>query len=106
MTDAVVLVEDAISEDQRAAIIAPLGELSAARGFEFRPNPICLSLREDNRVVGGLIGHTNWDRVYIETISVATCVHQIRMSPSLPFTNVTVVGGGRGAPAWRSARPA
>jgi hypothetical protein len=40
------------------------------------------------------------------------CVHQIQMSPSLPFTNATLDGGrgraagGRGAPAWRSARPA
>ena len=32
------------------------------------------------------------------------CVHQIQMSPSLPFTDVT--GVGRGALAQRSARPA
>src|SRR5512132_4380561 len=34
----------------------------------------------------------------------AGCVHQIQMSPSLPFTDVT--GVGRGALAQRSARPA
>jgi hypothetical protein len=56
MSDAVVLVEDGSSQECRLAITAPLGEFSAARGFEFRPIPICLSLREGGRIVGGLIG--------------------------------------------------
>lgn len=38
------------------------------------------------------------------TSVTAGCVHQIQMSPSLPFTDVT--GVGRGALAQRSARPA
>jgi GNAT superfamily N-acetyltransferase len=71
MSDAVVLVEDQITEGQRFAITAPLGEFSVARGFEFHPNPICLSLRESDRIVGGLIGHTNWDWLHIEILSVA-----------------------------------
>src|ERR1700720_2992951 len=71
MGNAVVIVEDQISEDQRLAITAPLGEFSAARGFEFRPTPICLSLREGNQMIGGLIGHTNWEWLHIEILSVA-----------------------------------
>ena len=72
MADVVVLVEDQITEDERSAIIVPLGEFSAARGFEYRPNPITLSLREGDRIVGGLIGHTNWEWLFIEVLSVAT----------------------------------
>jgi ribosomal protein S18 acetylase RimI-like enzyme len=71
MADAVVLTEDQITEDQRSAIIAPLGELSAARGFQFCPNPIYLLLRDSDRIVGGLIGHSNWQWLYIELLSVA-----------------------------------
>ena len=71
MTDVVVTVEDQITENERSAIIAPLGEFSAARGFEFRPEPICLTLREGEQVVGGLIGHMNWEWLYIEVLSVA-----------------------------------
>ena len=74
MGNAVVIVEDQISEDQRLAITAPLGEFSAARGFEFRPTPICLSVREGNQIIGGLIGHTNWEWLHIEILSVATHV--------------------------------
>jgi len=33
------------------------------------------------------------------------CVHQIQMSPSLPFTNVTGVGRRAGAEPRRSAAP-
>jgi hypothetical protein len=36
MSDPVILVADEITEDQRLAITAPLGEFSAARGFAFR----------------------------------------------------------------------
>jgi GNAT superfamily N-acetyltransferase len=72
MNASMVLVEDEISEDQRSAIIAPLGEFSATRGFEFRPIPISLTLRERDQIVGGLVGHTNWDWLHIEILSVAT----------------------------------
>ena len=71
MADAIVLLEDQINEDQRSAIIAPLGEFSAERSFEFRPNPVYLTLRESRQIVGGLIGHTNWEWLYIEVLSVA-----------------------------------
>jgi len=71
MSDVSVRIEHEISQDSRLAITAPLGEFSAARGFDFRPNPICLSLREGDRIVGGLIGHTNWDWLHIEVLSVA-----------------------------------
>ncbi len=71
MADAVIHVESQITEDQRSAIIAPLGEFSAARGFQFRPEPIFLLLREDGRIVGGLIGQSNWEWLYIEVLSVA-----------------------------------
>jgi GNAT superfamily N-acetyltransferase len=72
VSDAVVLVEDEIREDQRLAIISPFGEFSAERGFEFHPNPIYLSLRDGDRIVGGLIGHTNWEWLHTEILSVAT----------------------------------
>lgn len=71
MADAVVLVEDQITDEQRSAVIAPLGEFSAVRGFRFSPSPIYLLLREGDRIVGGLLGHSNWDWLYIEVLSVA-----------------------------------
>ena len=67
----VVRVEDQIRVDHRLAITAPLGELSSARGFAFRPIPICISLREGDQIVGGLIGHTNWDWLHTEILAVA-----------------------------------
>jgi GNAT superfamily N-acetyltransferase len=72
MSDAIALVENEITEEKRSAIIAPLGEFSAARGFLFRPVPICLSLREGDQIVGGFIGHTNWQWLYIEILSATT----------------------------------
>jgi GNAT superfamily N-acetyltransferase len=71
MTEAVILVASQITEDERAAVIAPLGEFSVARGFPFRPEPVFLLLREGERIVGGLIGHSYWDWLYIEVLSVA-----------------------------------
>jgi hypothetical protein len=44
------------------------------------------------------------ERETLVRLAAAPCVHQIQMSPSLPFTDVT--GVGRGALAQRSARPA
>ena len=72
MSDPVILVADEIAEDQRLAITAPLGEFSATRGFAFHPAPLALLLREHAGIVGGLIGHTNWDWLHIEILSVAT----------------------------------
>jgi GNAT superfamily N-acetyltransferase len=72
MSEPVILVADEISEDQRLANTAPLGEFSAARGFAFRAVALALLLREDDDIVGGLIGHTNWDWLHIEILSVAT----------------------------------
>jgi hypothetical protein len=74
MSEPVILVADEISEDQRLAITAPLGEFSAARGFAFRAVALALLLREDDDIVGGLIEHTNWDWLHIEILSVATHV--------------------------------
>lgn len=56
---------------KRSAIIAPLAEFSAERGFEFRPNPIYVLLNEGEQVVGGLTGNSNWGWLYIEILSVA-----------------------------------
>jgi GNAT superfamily N-acetyltransferase len=75
MSDVVVFVEDEISQNCRSAINDLLGEFSVARGFEFRPIPICLSLREGDRITGGVIGHTNWEWLYTETLAVATHLH-------------------------------
>jgi GNAT superfamily N-acetyltransferase len=72
MSEPVILVADEISEDERLAVTAPLGEFSAARGFAFRAVAVALLLREDDDIVGGLIGHTNWDWLHIEILSVAT----------------------------------
>lgn len=72
MSDVIARVENQVTEENRSAIIAPLGEFSATRGFLFRPAPIYLSLREGDQIVGGLIGHTNWEWLYVETLSVAT----------------------------------
>ena len=71
MADAVVVVEDQINQRQRSAIIGPLNEFNAERGFTFHPNSVYLSLRDSDQIAGGLIGHTNWDWLHIEVLSVA-----------------------------------
>jgi hypothetical protein len=52
--------------------------------------------RQENRAGGGVIHITG---------SFIHCVRQIQMSPSVPFTNVTVVGRRAGAEPRRSTAP-
>lgn len=71
MTDPIILVPDEVSDAERQAIIAPLGEFSAERGFEFHPRPIGILLRDGDAIVGGLLEDTNWDWLHIDILSVA-----------------------------------
>jgi GNAT superfamily N-acetyltransferase len=54
----------------RAAILAILDGDSRAKGYVFAPSPLVLALRAGDRVVGGLVGHSNWDWFYVEIVSV------------------------------------
>jgi len=71
LIDPVVLLRDEIDDCERRAIIAPLGEFGAGRGFEFCPSPVNLLLCQGDTIVGGLLGGTNWDWLHIEILSVA-----------------------------------
>jgi GNAT superfamily N-acetyltransferase len=71
MTDPVILAPDQIYEEERQAIIAPLGKFSEGRGFAFRPRAVGLVLRAGDAIVGGLLGDTNWDWLHIDILSVA-----------------------------------
>lgn len=56
MSDPIILVRDEIGDRERRAVIAPLGEFSARRGFEFHPSSVNLLLCDGDTIVGGLLG--------------------------------------------------
>ena len=52
---------------EREAILAPLDAFSRAQGFIWQPEPLTLVLRDDeDRIVGGVIGETNWGWLHRE----------------------------------------
>lgn len=71
MSDPIILVRDEIGDRERRAVIAPLGEFSARRGFEFHPSSVNLLLCDGDTIVGGLLGDTNWDWLHVEILSAA-----------------------------------
>lgn len=60
----------ALSETERAAIVAPLDEFSRARGFPFVPQSLALGLYEGAELVGGLIGQLSWNWLHIQLLGV------------------------------------
>lgn len=57
--------------EDRAAILAPLHAYSRERGFAWRPAALVLALRDDSgRIVGGLIGETQWGWLRISILAV------------------------------------
>lgn len=60
-----------LSEEQRAAIIAPLATYSRGHGFPFGPNEVGVVLIDGGDIAGGLIGSTNWQWLYIEVLAVS-----------------------------------
>ncbi|WP_158261181.1 MULTISPECIES: GNAT family N-acetyltransferase [Pirellulaceae] len=52
------------------AVIAILSQNAQATGFPFRPEPVVLKIEEEGRVIAGLVGFTNWEWLYIETLAV------------------------------------
>ncbi len=61
---------NATSENERAAIVAPLDEFSRARGFPFLPQPLALGLHDGDELVGGLIGQLTWNWLHIQMLGV------------------------------------
>ncbi|QMW21573.1 GNAT family N-acetyltransferase [Sandaracinobacteroides saxicola] len=61
---------NAPSENERAAIVAPLDAFSRARGFPFLPQPLALGLYDGDELVGGLIGQLNWNWLHIQLLGV------------------------------------
>jgi ribosomal protein S18 acetylase RimI-like enzyme len=56
----------------RAAIVGPLDEHGAERGFVWTVEAFALVLRDDaGRIVGGLIGRLHWGWLRIEILSVS-----------------------------------
>lgn len=55
-------VEDAIS--------ALLAQNSRETGFVYAPQPVVLKINDEGQTVAGLVGHTNWEWLYIETLAV------------------------------------
>ena len=43
---------------------------SEKSGFTYSPNKILLQVTDDQELVGGLTGATNWDWLYIETLAI------------------------------------
>jgi len=61
-----------LSDDDRAAILAPLDSFSRNRGYTWQPSPLVLVLRtDDGSIVGGLIGETLWGWLRIDILAVA-----------------------------------
>lgn len=58
--------EDGVEE----AVIAILSQNAQDTGFPFRPEPVVLKIEEEGRVIAGLVGFTNWEWLYIETLAV------------------------------------
>ena len=58
------------TEEQRAAITAPLGAHSRDQGFVWNPTHVTLALRDGETIFGGLIGFTQWDWLYVEILVV------------------------------------
>ncbi len=55
-------VEEAVSQ--------MLSEDAQSNGQHYQPELIVLQVRDDAQIVAGLVGHTNWDWLYIETLAV------------------------------------
>ncbi|PQO27863.1 GNAT family N-acetyltransferase [Blastopirellula marina] len=53
------------------AVVAMLSENAQITGFPYQPQPLVLKVCDEGQVVAGLVGHTNWDWLYIETLAVA-----------------------------------
>jgi ribosomal protein S18 acetylase RimI-like enzyme len=57
--------------DVREAILAPLDAFTRQRGYAWNPSPLVLVLRQGGKIVGGLIGETQWGWLRIDILAVA-----------------------------------
>lgn len=55
----------------REAVSQLLSNSARETGHKYSPLPLTLALEDNERIVGGLTGATNWDWLYIETLAVA-----------------------------------
>lgn len=51
-------------------IMALLSEHSQEMGFPYAPQPLVLKITDEGQTVGGLVGTTNWEWLYISTLAV------------------------------------
>lgn len=59
-----------LTEDDRAALVAPLDTFSRDRGFAFSPTGITFVLRHRDSIIGGLAGQVYWEWLHIELLAV------------------------------------
>ncbi len=57
------------------AVINILSQNASDSGFPFQPEPVVLKIEEDStqergKIIAGLVGYTNWQWLYIETLAV------------------------------------
>ena len=48
---------------------------SKKSGYNYAPNKVLLQVTDDQKLIGGLTGATNWDWLYIETLAVNAAYH-------------------------------
>jgi len=65
---------DTATEEERAAITAPLGKHSRDQGFVWDPSKVILALREGETIHGGLIGFIQWDWLHVEILGVGAAL--------------------------------
>lgn len=63
-----------VTEEQRTAMIAPLGDHSRNQGFVWNPTHLAFVLQDGPIIQGGLIGFIQWDWFHIETLGVAAAL--------------------------------
>ena len=61
----------AVTEEQRTSMVAPLGAFSRDQGFVWNPTHVALALQDGSTIHGGLLGFVQWDWFHIETLGVA-----------------------------------
>lgn len=61
---------DPSATGKAGTVVGLLSEFSSERSFKHSPAEFALALMADDQIVGGLIGHTNWDWMHIEVLAV------------------------------------
>ena len=70
-------------EDERATIIGGLIDYNDAQAMPARHEELAIVARDGETVVGGLLGHTNWDWLFIRQLWLAKGVRGSGLGRSL-----------------------